>query len=314
MNFPDKGALLDVIKGGTLTLALFLAYVSLPLVGMLPGLFAPLPGMYFTVKSGKSVGVVIVLITTAVLAIIADYSALLLYLVQSGLLSLALPYFLSRGYGAARAISYSVAVSLACILLFAAAVWLVRGVDLHGEILKGINYSISQTASLYEKSGLTGEDLETLRQGMTQAGALIGRIYPALVLVGIGAIAGLNLLVLTRLAARLNRPLPFGDFKKFRNPDHLIWFVIVAGFSLLLKSEDVATAALNVLVVTLSLYFLQGLAIISHLFGRFAAPRSVRVIFYVLLALQPYLAVAVAALGIFDLWGNFRTPKKQENL
>jgi uncharacterized BrkB/YihY/UPF0761 family membrane protein len=49
-------------------------------------------------------------------------------------------------------------------------------------------------------------------------------------------------------------------------------------------------------------------------FDRFAVQRFVRVIFYILLALQPYLAVAVAVLGIFDLWGNFRTPKQQENL
>src|SRR6185369_14864352 len=108
-------------------------------------------------------------------------------------------------------------------------------------------------------------------------------------------IAGLNLLVLARLAARLNRPLPIGDFIKFRNPDHLIWVVIIAGFALLLKSADVTTAALNVLIVTLSLYALQGLAIITHLFRRFAVPRFVRVIFYVLLALQPYLTVMVAA-------------------
>ena len=206
------------------------------------------------------------------------------------------------------------AVSLACILFFAAAFWVVRGVDLHGEILKGITYSITQTASLYEKSGLTGEDLQALQQGMKQAGELIGRVYPALVLIGIGAIAGLNLLVLARLAARLNRPLPIGDFRKFRNPDHLIWVVIAAGFALLLNSADVTTAALNVLIVTISLYSLQGLAIITHLFERFAVPRFARVIFYVLLALQPYLTVAVAVLGIFDLWGNFRTPKQQENL
>jgi uncharacterized protein YybS (DUF2232 family) len=314
MKFPDKGTLLDTIKGGISTLALFLAYVSLPLVGMLPGLFTPLPGMYYTLKSGKGVGVAVVLITTAVLAIIADSSALFLYLVQGGLISLALPHFLARGYGAARTISFSVAVSLACILLFAAAVWLVQGVNLHGEILKGINYSISQTSSLYEKSGLTGEDLLSLQQGMKQAGALIARVYPALVLVSLGAIAGLNLLALARLAARSNRPLPIGDFRKFRNPDQLIWVVIFAGFALLLKSADVSTAALNVLIVTLTLYSLQGLAIIAHSFERFAVPRFVRVIFYVLLALQPYLTVAVAALGIFDLWGNFRTPRQQKNL
>jgi uncharacterized protein YybS (DUF2232 family) len=314
MDFPDKGTLLDVIKGSVATLVLFLAYVSLPLIGILPGLFAPLPAMYFTLKSGRGAGIAVVLITLAVLAFIADPTALLLYLVQSGVISLAVPVFLAKGWGAARAVAYSVAISLACLLLFVATAWFVRGINLHGEILKGINTSIAQTALLYEKSGLKGEELQTLQEGMRQAGVLIGRIYPALVLVGLAAIAGFNLLALGKLAARRNQPFPVGDFRKFRNPDHLIWFVIVAGFAMLLKNADVAMAALNVLVVTLSLYFLQGLAITACWFDRFAAPRLVRVILYTVLALQPYLAIAVAVLGIFDLWGNFRTPKHHENL
>lgn len=314
MSFPDKGTLLDSIKGSVATLVLFLAYVSLPLFGILPGLFAPLPVMYYTVKSGKRVGIAAALVTMAVLAIIADPTALLLYLVQCGVISLAVPLFLAKGWGAARTVAYSVAISLAYLLLFAVAVWYFRGVNLHGEVIKGLNSSITQTSILYEKSGLKGEELQTLQEGMRQAGALIGRIYPALVLVGLATIAGLNLLALGKVAARRNLPVPVGDFRRFRNPDHLIWFVIVAGFSLLLRNTDVTTAALNILVVTLSLYFLQGLAIIAHWFARFAAPRPVRVVLYALLALQPYLAVAVAVLGIFDLWGNFRTPKHHENL
>jgi uncharacterized protein YybS (DUF2232 family) len=311
MNFPDKGKLLDTGKGSIATLALFLAYVTLPLAGFLPGLFAPLPGMYYSLKSGKSTGLAIVLITTALLAIIADPTVPFLYLAQSGLISLALPYFLEKGWGGARAIAFSVCVTFVSLLLAAAFFWLVRDVDPHGVILKGINSSISQTSALYEKSGLKGEDLQTLQQGAKEMGALIARIYPALVLIGLGAVAGINLLVLRRMATRVGQTLPVGDLIKFRNPDHLIWFVIAAGFAFLLKNSFISTAALNLLVVTLSLYFLQGLAIILHFFDRFAVSRFFRVIFYVMLALQPYLAFAAALLGIFDLWGNFRTPKQQ---
>lgn len=311
MNFPDKGKLLDTGKGSIATLALFSAYISLPLAGFLPGLFAPLPGMYYILKSGKSVGFAIVLITTALLAIIADPMVPLLYLAQSGLISLALPYFLGKGWGGARAIAISAFVTFASLLLAAAFFWMVRGVDPHGAILKGISSSISQTALLYEKSGLKGEELQTLQQGVKETGALIARIYPAIALIGLLLVAGLNLLVLKRMAVRLGQTLPVGDIKKFRNPDHLIWFAISAGFALLLNNSFVSTAALNLLVVTLSLYFLQGLAIILHFLDRFAVSRFFRVIFYVLLALQPYLAFAAALLGIFDLWGNFRTPKQQ---
>jgi hypothetical protein len=181
-------------------------------------------------------------------------------------------------------------------------------------ILKGIDSSISQTIALYEKSDLKEGDLLALQQGMKQAGAVVGRIYPALVLVALGAIAGLNLQLLRRMAEKINRPLAVAELNAFRNPDHLIWFVIVSGFALLIKNADVVTAALNVLTVSLALYFAQGLAVALHLFDRFAIPRFIRITFYFLLALQPYLAVALAALGIFDLWGNFRTPKQQKNL
>jgi hypothetical protein len=192
--------------------------------------------------------------------------------------------------------------------------WLLRGVDVHGMILKGINSSISQTIDLYEKSGLKEEELLNLQQGMKQVGEAVGRIYPALVLVALGAIAGLNLQVLRRMAEKLNRPLSLAELSTFRNPDHLVWFVIVPGFALLVENSGVSTAALNILAVTLSFYFVQGLAVALHLFDRFVIPRYIRIIFYFLLAFQPYLSVAMAALGIFDLWGNFRAPKQQKNL
>ena len=307
MNFPDKGKLLDTIKGSMATLALSLAFIALPPVGI----FAPLPGMYYALKSGKSIGIAVVLITSAILAIIADPLLLLIYLAQSGLISLTVPYFLGKGWGGGRTIAFSVVVVFAFLLLVAAFFWLVQGIDPHAAVVKEISSWIPQMTAFYEKVGYKGEELQTLQRIAKDYIALIARIYPAIVLIGIGATAGLNLLALRRLAAGLGQALPVGDLKKFRNPDHLIWFAIAAGFALLITNSLVSTAALNLLVVTLSLYFLQGLAIILHFFDRFAVSRFFRAIFYVMLALQPYLAFAAALLGVFDLWGNFRTPKQQ---
>ncbi|KAF0219513.1 MAG: hypothetical protein FD174_1973 [Geobacteraceae bacterium] len=314
MNFPGKGIPLDIIKGSIATLTLFLAYISFPLVGLLPGVFAPLPCMYYTLKSGKLVGSAIVAIVAVVLAIVVDPETTALYLLQCGIISLSLPLFLAKGRGAARAIAYAVTLNIAVILVLAAVYGLSQGVDLDRQVLKGVETSISQTTLLYEKKGLKGDELKLLQQGMKQAGVVIARIYPALLVVSFGIIAGFNLLVLKRVSARLPEPLPVGDFKLFKNPEQLVWVVIAAGFAMLIDNTGVARAALNVLVVTLFMYFLQGMAVVIHFFTRLAVPTFVRVIFYILLIAQPYMTVAVAALGIFDLWGNFRTPKQRENL
>lgn len=304
----------EMVKGSVITLALFLAYVSFPLLGMFPGFFVPLPGIYFAQKHGTMMGVAIVAVSVIVLLPVAGVSTAILYLLQCGILTLALPAFLSRGWGGARSIASAVALNATIVAVFAVVFALSQGVDLHGQVLKGINASITQTAAVYEKSGLTGEELQSFKTAMEQAGVLIGRIYPALVIISLVTIAGLNLWLMARLAIRLPNPPALGDFSRFKNPEQLIWVVIAAGFSMLLPQEEVAGVALNVLIVTLSLYFVQGLAIIGWFFNRFAVPGLVRTIFYILLTLQPYLAIAVAALGIFDLWGDFRTPRQPENL
>ena len=317
MKFPDKGSLLDLGKGSVATLTLFLAYVTFPLVGMLPGLFASFPAIYYALKRDRPTGTAIVAVSALVLAFLGDPTVVLLYLLQCGVISLALPVFLARGKGGARSIAYTVAISLGVVLLLAGIYCAVRGVNLHLQVQKGIQSSVAQTASLYEKAGIKGDDLKEYQQGMEEAGKLIGRIYPSLVVVTLAFIAGFNLLLLRRSAARFPVPLALGDFVRFKNPEQLVWVLIGAGFTMLVPNQLATTAALNVLVVTVSLYFIQGMAVIAHFFARMATPRFVRVIFYCVLALQPYLTVAVAALGIFDIWGDFRTPrppKQQENL
>jgi uncharacterized protein YybS (DUF2232 family) len=314
MKFPDKGSLFDLIKGSVATLTLFLAYVMIPLVGIIPGIFAPFPAIFYSLKGGRSAGAAIVAVTALVLALVAESSATILYLLQCGVISLALPAFLAARRRGARSIAYTVAINLGLILLLVGLYGAIQGGNLHAQVLKGIHSSISQTASLYEKAGVKGEELKTLQEGMEEAGVLIGHIYPALVVVSLAVIAGLNLILLGKAFRRLPEPPVVGAFTGFKNPEQLVWVLIAAGFAMLIPNQQATTAALNVLVVTLSLYFIQGMAIIAHFFARVAVPRFMRVIFYIVLALQPYLAVAVAALGIFDIWGDFRTPKQQENL
>jgi uncharacterized protein YybS (DUF2232 family) len=178
----------------------------------------------------------------------------------------------------------------------------------------GIVASIAQTAALYQKGSFSPEELLSIQEALKQSGVLIGMIYPALLVLLMVAFAGFNLSLLRKNAGRLLDPPELGKFSAYRNPDHLIWLVIASGFCLLLEQPVVFQACLNILIVTLGLYFIQGLAIIATFFDRFTVSSLMRGIFYVLLAVQPYLAIGVTLFGLFDLWLNFRTPKTGENL
>jgi uncharacterized protein YybS (DUF2232 family) len=314
MKISATGAQFDCIKGSIVTLTLFLAYIAVPLVGMIPGLFAPLPVMYYSVKSGKGTGYLIIAISTVVLSLLTDVATTVLFLMQCGVMAIAIPHFLINGKPPLRGVTYAVAINFGLVLLLAVGYAITQGVDLHGQILKGIAASINQTAQLYQKSGISGEDLKNLQEGLRQAGVLIGKIYPALLLLSLATIAIMNLAALARISARLPNPVLLGDFRKFRNPDQLVWLFIAAGFGLLASNPEIKGAAWNLMIVTLFLYFMQGLAVIEHLFARYNIKGFMRWFFYILIFLQPYLTIAVALLGVFDLWGDFRTPKQQENL
>ncbi|MRR37047.1 DUF2232 domain-containing protein, partial [bacterium] len=62
------------------------------------------------------------------------------------------------------------------------------------------------------------------------------------------------------------------------------------------------------------LYCMDGHTVDWECRGAYRVPAFFRIFFYVLLVLQAYLALAVALLGLFDLWGDFRRPRIRENL
>jgi len=309
----SKSELSDIIKGSAATIVLFLAYVLLFFAGPLSGIFAPYPVLYYSLKSGKKVGIAIVVIATGILLVLNITSAIF-YLLQCGIFALLLAEFLGRGIGVVKSIIYTLVINLLAVLTLTLGYGLFQGVDINGLIVKGIHSAVSQTEVYYQKSGLKGEDLEAIRQALAQAADFVSTTYPALIVIFLGAIAGLNLLLLKKNANRLPRQPFFDDFSRFRNPDQLIWVLIGAGFVLLINNALVTKTSLNILLVTLSLYFVQGLSITTYFFKRLPVPRFFRVLFYIMLAVQPYLMVVVAVFGVFDLWCDFRTPKKQENL
>lgn len=311
---PLQGQILDVVKGSVATVTLFLAFIYLPVFGMIPGFFAAAPGAFYTLKGGRTTGVAVLLASSALLAAVADPAAMVIYLLQAGVLSLALPEFLLRLKGGARSVVYAVAINLVVLLLSAALYAVTTGADLHAQVGKGVQSSIAQTAQLYEKAGIKGDELKALQESMQQAGALIVTIYPALVTVALGLIACVNLMLLSRIAARFRMPVYLGDFKKYRNPEPLVWLLIAAGFGALAPQNLVYLASLNVLIVLCALYSVQGLAVIGSFYQRLQVPRFMRWLGILLLIFQPFMLLAVAALGVFDLWGDFRSPKKQENL
>ncbi|MDD2852633.1 MAG: YybS family protein [Desulfuromonadaceae bacterium] len=305
-----KASLLGVVS----SFVLFAAYLAVPPIGIFSGILAPFPASYNRLLHGRMSALIVLLgaatATTALFGIIAGA----LYLGICGIIGFVMPEFLLRGTSGSRALLWTTAANLLLFVLAFVAYSTVSGTNLPQLVTAEISDSMNQAVAIYEKAGVTGEDLDILKSSMATGASLISRLYPALVTALLVGIAGCNLALIKKTSARFSLLEPIDDFSTFRTPDRLVWVLIAAGFALLLPSSILTTPALNILMITLLLYFIQGMSVVSAVISRNSISAFVRVILYALLIIQPYLLALVAGVGLFDLWVDFRTPKTQENL
>lgn len=311
------GTLVAVVIGIAGSGVLFSSSLVVPLIGFVSAFLAPAPLGYARIRGGSIAAGFAALITTLLMAILFSPPVGAWYAVQCGLIGLVIPELLLRGVQQFRTVLWSTALAILVSAAMITAFSLGSGTDPRSFVSKEIAEGISQAVKLYEQqSGLSAQDLELLRQGMQKVGQLMGRIYPALATINLGLICTVSMLIFSRTAGRFGLPVSRTPFREFRTPPLLVWLLIAAGFAMLFPSPLVTTPALNLLVILGVLYFLQGLAVVLTQVERMKFGGTLKVLLAIILLTQPYLAVIVAIIGIFDYWGEFRTPRttQGENL
>lgn len=293
-------------------------------VGVVSAPLAPLPILYAVHRLGLWGGVAT---TAAAAAALFELHTGLgaVFLLNFGLLGLA------AGEGVRRRVGFTHAVvgTVAAAVLANGAALLMESrrsdTDLRTFVAREVERGFASTRALMEGGGAEGEGrlTEEERARLGEAEVWIVRVMPSMMVAATAMATFLNLL----LARRLFRSGPggeafeFGPLRLWRAPDWVIWVLIAAGFVLaeqqLTAAEgaewtDVRYWALNVLVVTLTAYYFQGLAILAYYLGKSSLPPVLRGLAYLLAATQQALVVALAAVGMFDLWADFRRLKARE--
>jgi len=313
MNSAGSGMIGAVVKGSLLTLALFLLYSTIPLLGAFAGVLVPFPCIYYSLKYGRVAGYVIVLLMTIFLAILNQYS-LFPYLILAGICSLALPEFLMRGKGSTQTLLLTVGLNSCLVAGLTIAAVAMLGINVDAQARSIIHEAMIQVGETYRQSGVSGKELQALEDGLKIFERSFVKLYPSFVVILFAVIAGINLVLLKKVSVSLGKEISFDSFTQYRNPDALVWLLILAGFALLVDNPVLSYIALNALFLLYFLYLIQGVAVVVWISKKKKFPRVLQVVFYVLLIVQPVLTAIVAVFGLTDLWASFRVQKNNENL
>jgi len=297
MNRPRR-----IATAVALSAALYAAAVCLAPVATLAVMLVPLPALILATRAPFAECVAWLGLTSALLAGGLGVPTALGFALPLGAPTVVLAFALGRFWSLERTVVsgvlvWSLAIAGVSLLAFGGNVETLIA-TVREQLQHSFDLALATTGS-FGAPDTTVAAVAAERDVVIEA---LLELMPGLIVLAGGVLVLANLMVVrgwTGIARNVNLRL-------WRTPDALIWALIIAGFGVFLPLEPVALVARNVFVVLLGCYFCQGLAIVSYYLDRFRLPRGIQVAGYVLIAVQHVVAALVLALGVFDLWGNFR--------
>ncbi len=205
------------------------------------------------------------------------------------------------------------------LLLVWVAFWTIYGSLTHTnpyqEMLTSMDTSLTAAGDLYQTdASLSLTDKENITNTIQMLRELLRQIAPGLLAITALSTVWLNMLLGQWL---INRKLPsqstWPPFSDWRFPEQLIWIVIGSGIAAVMPIGGAKVIGINILLAVGALYFFQGIAVLAKLFAKWSVPKPMRAFLFAIAILQGAGFVALAALGIADIWVAFGTPKPDKD-
>jgi len=300
----------EFVLGVGITALFFILLALSPALGLAAGFITPLPIAYFYTRLGWPLGLPYFASSVLVAWFSLQYAGFegeVSFLVVIGALGIFLPEFMRRNWGIEKTVMASVASLLTLVLaLLLYYSWRLTTPAMQ-LIETHIHESLQQSVRFYAEFGMSPEQIESIKENAPEITKTILGLFPSLVVVGASFFAWINLLMLKSLYQKTRTSCPdYGDLARWKIPDWLVWFVIASGAMMLLPMPELNMVGFNGLIIFLFVYLLQGFSIVHFFFKKKSVPRFLRTIFYLFLFVYQTMLLVVAAVGLFDIWIDFR--------
>ena len=298
----------DIVTGISIASLIFLISVFMPIIGFVAALFIPLPILYYRLKLGRTNGLIIAVMTSLIMMILIG-SLSIDVIFFAGLLLIG--FMLGELFELNLTIEQTTLIASGSVVVSGLLSLVIAGF-LSGQGILAIvsNYvgkNLELTLVLYREMGMSEENIQLISQSLDKIQQVLVTIIPALVSASTLFVAWISILLAKPLLANRSLKYPdFGPLNQWKAPEYLVWGVIGCGIALFLPNAAIRVIGINGLLILMTVYFFQGIAIVSFYFDKKQLPRFVRVFLYTLIALQQLILLVVIGLGFFDLWVNFR--------
>lgn len=304
----------DIVSGIAVTGLIFAVSVYMPIIGFFCALFIPLPTLFYRSKLGRTTGAIIPIITIiTMVAVLGGISIDTLFFVELLLLGFVLSELIELDLSIEKTMLYAcgsvILMGIVSLLFYSN----MSDKGIYALVADYVSINLKLTLELYENMGVSQESIHMISNSLENIEYVLIRIIPALIVAAIFFVSWTNLLLAKPIFKSRELFYPsFGSLKLWKAPEFLVWGIIGCGLLLLLPDKTFKIFGLNGLLILITIYFFQGIAIVSFYFEKKRFPRGLRFFLYSLIALQQAILLVIIGLGFFDMWLNFR--KLEPNL
>jgi uncharacterized protein YybS (DUF2232 family) len=305
----------DIISGIAITGLIFAVSIYMPIIGFFSALFIPLPTLFYRSKLGRVKGAAVpVLACILMLAAIGKLSIDILLFAELLFLGFVLAELVELDLSIEKTVLFACTLVIATGTVGVFIYSSIRDLEIYSLITAYVKKNLELTLALYKSMGVSQDSIRMLSNSLDSIQYVLIRIIPALAISSTLFVSWTSLLLAKPLLKSKKLFFPsFDALKLWQAPEHLVWIAIGCGATLLFPNKALKVVALNGLLILMTIYFFQGIAIVSFYFEKKKFPRLIRFILYSFIALQQIILLVVIGLGFFDIWLNFRKLGVKDN-
>jgi uncharacterized protein YybS (DUF2232 family) len=180
------------------------------------------------------------------------------------------------------------------------------GQDAFALMQKGMHEAMAGAMKFYQSLNLSSQQQAMLEQMQKAIGELLDVAIPSMLLLAVMMLLMINFQVSRKIIGRMGgKVAQLPPLARWRLPWYLVWIFIASflltGFG---GGTIIYKLSLNIYVITMFLYGLQGLAVMANLFGKWGFARGIKIL--LLMMVFFIFGQLLVFLGLFDTWFDFR--------
>lgn len=309
MNLNDKTTKITETAIITAIMALFII-VGLYIMPIIFLLF-PVPFIILGARHDIRYSILSVIASCLIVGMLVDFFTGIFIFISLGSIALALTYMINKKYKPDKIIIAGTIISIVASVIVILIIGYITDINFMNQLETISSEILDANTEIIRNMNLAENEVSEIIDIMNQSINYTLLALPSMLIIFSLFVTYINYWVSVAILKRLGHTvIQIPKFKNFRLPENIIWgttviFICIA-FIRYLKFFYYDTIFLNVVILSIFIFFIQGFSVIIYLMDKVKLNKILKGILIFLIIIYVPMSLLIALIGVFDAIFNFR--------